>query len=84
MGWESVSNYVPETGNDFGIIKANALECTVQYARVELYKGQKAELQGVPFFKYELSIVGGGAGLYWNFIFWSSGAVFTECPISLV
>lgn len=59
MGWESVADYKPENGNDFGIIKAQGLECSVQYARIEPYKGQKPELQGVQFFKYELSITGG-------------------------
>jgi hypothetical protein len=59
MGWESVADYKPESGNDFGIIKSKNLECSVQYARIEVYKGQRPELQGVKFFKYELSVSGG-------------------------
>lgn len=60
MGWEAVADYKPQADrDDFGVIKANGLECSVGYARVEDYKGPDAALVGTPFFKYELEIIGG-------------------------
>lgn len=60
MGWDAVADYKPKAEqDDFGAFKANGLECSVVWARVEPYSGPKAELQGVPFFGYELEIIGG-------------------------
>lgn len=61
MGWENVANVKPEAEKNDGYspFKANGLECRVNHARIEEYKGDKPELQGVQFFRYELEVVGG-------------------------
>lgn len=51
MGW----NDAPEKmKDDFGIIKANALECAVQYARIDF--GKQPGFENTPFFRYELTV----------------------------
>lgn len=59
-GWESIADYKPKAeSDDFGVFKANGLECSVEYARIEPYKGDREDLKDAWFFRYELSIIGG-------------------------
>lgn len=58
--WEAVADVKPQAEkDDFGVIKASGLECSVSWARIEPYKGPKPKLQNVLFFGYELEVIGG-------------------------
>ena len=60
MGFESLQGYVPQKMNDgFEVIKDNGLKCSVDYARIEDYTGDKEELLGARFFGYQLSVLEG-------------------------
>ena len=57
-----LNNYAPEkvTSNDFNVMKG-IFKCIFNSARIEQYDGDKPELQGVEFFRYELEIAKGEA-----------------------
>lgn len=57
-----LQGYDPKPVNEgFDIIKANGLECKVNYCRIEVYSGDKQEFFGKEFLSYELEVVGGVA-----------------------
>jgi len=58
MSFDALKDYTPQkVESGFEIIKHKALVCGVEHARIEQYKGDREDLKGESFYRYELTVL---------------------------